>query len=209
MATPPDPSHPEPLRKSDLVANPLDQLRSWHGEACQAGFLEPGAMALATATAQGRASVRMVLLKEIDDTGLVFFTNTGSRKALELAQNPWASAVFFWDRLHRQVRIEGPVGQVPRTQTEAYFATRPRASQIGAWVSQQSQVIDSRSVLEQLTERVSQQFAAGPVPAPEHWSGYRLAVEQVEFWQGQPGRLHDRLLYRQQKGSWEIVRLAP
>jgi len=196
------------LSEGDLAPDWLGQLRAWLGDAMAAGLPEPNAMVLATADALGRPSARTVLLKGLDERGLVFYTNYGSRKAAEMAANPHASVVFPWHPLSRQVVVVGPVDRVDRAESEAYFATRPRASQLGAWASPQSRVLADRSALDEAYGEAERRFPDG-VPAPEHWGGLRLVPRTVEFWQGRQGRLHDRLRYRSAGDSWVVERLAP
>jgi pyridoxamine 5'-phosphate oxidase len=189
----------------------LPQLRAWFDAAvADPAVLEPNAVQLATAGADGRPAVRTVLAKAIDERGIVFYTNYESAKAHELADNPWAAAVFVWLAHQRQVRLAGPVTMVSRGETEAYFAARPRESQLGAWASPQSQVVASRPALDGLAAAAEARFAGSAVPAPPGWGGYRLAPESVEFWQGRTGRLHDRIRYRRDDaGMWTRERLAP
>jgi pyridoxamine 5'-phosphate oxidase len=199
------------LAEEDLAPDWLGQLRAWLHEAVSAGLPEPNAMVLATADAQGRPSARTVLLKGLDERGLLFFTNYHSRKAAEAAANPHASAVFPWHPISRQVVVRGDVERVDRAESEAYFATRPRASQLGAWASPQSRVVADRSVLDEAYARVDRRFPDS-VPAPEHWGGLRLVPSTVEFWQGRERRLHDRLRYRRADPpalGWVVERLAP
>jgi pyridoxamine 5'-phosphate oxidase len=196
------------LEPADLADDPLVQLELWLADAVAAGALEPYAMTVATADAKGRPSARTVLLRGVD-TGLVFFTNRCSRKGQELAANPHAAAVLVWPLLERQVTARGPVEATGDTASDAYFAGRPRGSQLAAWVSQQSEVITGRAELEQQQSAVEARFASGEVPRPPHWGGYRLVPGEVEFWQGRPHRLHDRLRYRRSQGAWAIERLAP
>jgi len=196
------------LLESSLAASPLQQFSNWFDEAVKAGAVEPNAMTLATADAQGRPSARIVLLKGIDERGLVFFTNYQSRKGGELAAQPYASLLFFWPVLERQVRLEGRVEKVSPQESDRYYESRPLGSRIGAWVSPQSQPI-SREELEARTTQLTESLGEQPA-RPPHWGGYRLLPERVEFWQGRPSRLHDRLVYeRDGQGHWQVSRLAP
>lgn len=196
------------LLESSLAASPLTQFSLWFDEALNANVIEPNAMTLATADAQGRPSARIVLLKGIDDKGLVFFTNYQSRKGCDLAVQPHASLVFFWPQLERQVRIEGTVEKVSAQESDEYYESRPLGSRIGAWVSPQSQPI-SRDELEERTRQLTQSLGQQPA-RPPHWGGYRLLPDRMEFWQGRPSRLHDRLAYQlDSQGQWQISRLAP
>jgi pyridoxamine 5'-phosphate oxidase len=197
------------LNESDMLANPIEQFRVWLQQAVEAAMLEPTAMTLATADQAGKPSARTVLLKGVDEGGFVFYTNYESRKARDLAANPQAALLFFWDRLERQVRIEGKISKVPREQSESYFKSRPYGSQLGAWVSKQSEVIASRQVLEEKMRELEDKFSEGNVPLPEFWGGYVLLPETIEFWQGRPSRLHDRLRYLKVAGGWKIERLSP
>jgi pyridoxamine 5'-phosphate oxidase len=192
-----------------VSADPLDQFALWFGEAVAAGIPEPNAMTLATASAAGVPSARVVLLKDFDRRGFAFYTNTASRKGIDLAANPRAALCFFWQPLERQVRIEGPVEPVGRDEAEQYFRTRPREAQIGAWASAQSQVIESRMDLEEHVAQVGRRFGDDPIPLPEFWGGYRVVPAVYEFWQGRPSRLHDRIRYTRFDGRWRIERLAP
>lgn len=197
------------LAEKDLARDPFRQFEKWFQEAEAAKIAEPNAMTLCTATREGRPSARTVLLKGLDGRGFVFFSNYESRKGRELHENPHATLVFPWVALERQVIVEGKVTKVPREESEAYFHSRPRASQLGAWVSQQSSIISGRSVLEQSLKALEQKYAGAEVPLPPHWGGWRLAPETVEFWQGRRRRLHDRLRFRRDKDGWSVERLAP
>ena len=196
------------LLETALLPTPLEQFGKWFDEALAAKVIEPNAMTLATTTAAGHPSARIVLLKGFDERGLVFFTNYDSRKGQELAENPHASLLFFWPTLERQVRIEGTVDKVTGAESDDYFHSRPLGSRIGAWVSPQSQPI-SRGELESRTLELTESLGQHP-DRPPHWGGYRLVPTRVEFWQGRPSRLHDRLLYnRNADGQWVWTRLAP
>ena len=200
-------SRERPLDEAEVDPDPLRQFARWFEEAGEAGIRAPEAMAAATATHDGRPSVRMVLLKGFDERGFVFFTGYESRKGQELAENPRAALLFYWDPRGRQVRIEGPVERVDEAQSEAYFRSRPRGAQISASVSPQSRVVESRAVLE---ERAAELEArGGEVPRPPPWGGLRVEPETYEFWQHRANRLHDRLRYRRVDGRWIVERLAP
>lgn len=191
-------------------ADPIELFRSWFDAAREAGILLPEAAALATASPDGEPSVRMVLLKGVDERGFVFFTNYESRKARELDANPRAALCFHWAVLQRQVRVSGAVARVTAEESAAYFATRPRGSQIGAWASRQSARLGSREELERRVREAERRFAAGDVPLPPFWGGYRLAPASLEFWQGRADRLHDRLLFtREGAAAWSAARLFP
>jgi len=199
------------LAMADLDPDPIVQFNRWLAEAA-AVLEEPNAMTLATAGADGRPSARMVLLRAAAPAGFDFYSNHRSRKGLELAERPWAALVFHWPPLQRQVRVEGPVVLVPDEEADRYFAQRPRESQLGAWASPQSQAVPDRAWLEGRLADTAHRFQDAAVPRPPHWGGYRLRPEAIEFWQGRPGRLHDRLRYRQDppaSGGWRIERLAP
>ena len=198
-----------PLLEADLAADWIDQFAAWFAEAAAYGLPEPNAMIVATADRDGHPSARTVLLKGYDARGFVFFTNYTSRKGTEAHDNPYASLVFPWFPMQRQVLVAGPVERVSRAETEAYFATRPRGSQLGAWASPQSQVVADRAALEAGLAEVVARFGDGPVPAPPHWGGLRVVPDSVEFWQGRSSRLHDRLRYRLENGDWIVERLAP
>jgi pyridoxamine 5'-phosphate oxidase len=193
----------------DVSENPINQFRRWFDAALAAGVPEPNAMHVSTVTAEGRPDGRIVLLKEVSDAGFVFYTNYESRKGQELAANPFAALTFFYQSLEQQIRIEGRVEKVSPDESTAYFHSRPRGSQIGAWVSNQSHTIDDRDVLKTRQQALEAQFADQEIPRPDHWGGYRVVPDAIEFWQGRPSRLHDRIRYRLENGIWLIERLAP
>jgi len=199
------------LQEGDLEKDPFRQFDRWFEEAQAAQILEPNAMTLATATRDGRPSARVVLLKNVDARGFVFYTNFESQKGRELTENPHATLLFAWLPMERQIIISGRVAKVAQEEALAYFHSRPRASQLGAWASQQSSVIPSRDVLDDRLRALEAQYADQPIPLPPYWGGYRLAPETVEFWQGRRSRLHDRLRYRRatESGAWIIERLSP
>ena len=198
------------LKESNLDPSPFKQFDKWFQQALAAGLPEPNAMTLATATLDGKPSARIVLLKGFDEDGFVFFTNYESQKGRELLANPRAALVCYWIELERQVRISGGVSRVSAEESEEYFQSRPLGSQLGAWASQQSEVVGERKILEDKLEQLTREYQTKPVPVPPHWGGYRVAPETLEFWQGRPNRLHDRLRYTRQSGSqWLIERLSP
>lgn len=199
-----------PLRRSELAADPIEQFARWFRDAERVVSELPEGVALATADGRGQPSIRTVLLKGFDSDGFVFYTNYGSRKARDLTSNPQAALLFWWRDLARQIRIEGHVSKVTAAESDAYFATRPRGSQIAAWASEQSEELASREVLERRVEEIEADFAGREVARPMHWGGYRLDPSLIEFWQGQPSRLHDRFAYtRDGRGPWRLARLAP
>jgi pyridoxamine 5'-phosphate oxidase len=198
------------LHERDVDPSPFVQLEKWLHDAINAQHPEPTAMTLATTTAEGDPAARVVLLKGLDERGLVFFTGYESDKGRQLAQHPRACACFFWVMLERQARVTGTVSKVPREESEAYFRTRPRASQLGAWASMQSTVLSGREELESRLEQARVRFGDGEIPCPPEWGGYVLTPDRVELWQGRPSRLHDRLRYtRKSSTSWTIERLSP
>ena len=199
------------LLETNANVNPFLQFQHWFTQALNSQVIEPNAMTLATITTDGKPAARIVLLKDFDERGFVFYTNFQSRKGQELAQTPAAALVFWWGELERQVRIEGAITVVSEAEADAYFQSRPRGSQLGAWVSRQSQMIGDRSVLEDRLEQLEQEYGDRPIPRPPHWGGYRLAPTYFEFWQGRSNRLHDRLCYRHTTAAniWQIKRLSP
>jgi len=198
------------LFEADMHVNPIEQFRLSFDEAMAAGLQEPGAMTLATATAAGVPAARLVLLRGFDERGFVFHSNRVSRKGRELAENPHAALVLYWEKLERQVRIEGRVQIISDEESDAYFRTRPRGSQLSAWASSQSEVIPGRADLDREMEELTARYAGREVPRPPYWGGYRVVPHSIEFWQGRPNRMHDRLRYvRQADGSWLLERLAP
>ncbi|HUP66247.1 MAG TPA: pyridoxamine 5'-phosphate oxidase [Thermoanaerobaculia bacterium] len=198
-----------PLAETNLDPDPFLQFAGWFREAIEAEIPLAEAMTLATADSDGRPSARVVLLKGFDDDGFLFFTNYESRKSRELAENPRAALCFWWPVLQRQVRIEGDVLRLSSGESEAYFATRPRGSQLGAWASPQSEVIPGRQVLEETMVELIGRWADAPIPRPPHWGGYRLNARSIEFWQNRDDRLHDRFRYTRVDRAWRIDRLAP
>jgi pyridoxamine 5'-phosphate oxidase len=198
------------LDAADVDPNPVRQFDTWFAQALDAQLPEPNAMTLATVDALGRPSARIVLIKGVDERGFVFFTNYDSRKGREMAANPAASLLFHWVELERQVRIEGRIEKTSAEESDTYYTSRPLGSRIGAWASDQSQPIASRDVLEAREREMSAKFGENP-PRPPHWGGYRLVPDVIEFWQGRPSRLHDRIVYSRARadGPWSIARLAP
>jgi pyridoxamine 5'-phosphate oxidase len=197
------------LAEADLLADPVAQFRVWFDQALAAGLAEPNAMTLATCTPDGVPSARIVLLKGLDERGFAFFTSYDGRKAQELAANPRAALVFYWAELERQVRVEGVVERTSAAESDDYFESRPRGSQLGAWSSEQSRIVEGRAVLEARMAALEAKYDGGPVPRPPFWGGFRVRPEVVEFWQGRSSRLHDRLRYRREGGTWVIERLCP
>lgn len=198
------------LEREDLDADAIAQFGHWFGEACDSGWMDPNAMVLSTVDADNRPASRTVLLKYFDERGFVFFTNLESRKADHIGDNANVALLFFWRELGRQVSIRGLAEKIPTSETLRYFATRPRGSQIGAWVSAQSSIISARSLLEAKFEELKQKFRDKQIPLPSFWGGYRVVPLDIEFWQGRENRLHDRFLYtRQADDRWRIDRLAP
>ena len=191
----------------DLTEEPLDLFRRWLDDASV--LHESNAMVVASVSGDGRPSARMVLLKGLDERGFVFFTNYSSRKGSELDARPDVALLFPWHDLQRQVRVEGKASRVPKEESQAYFSSRPRGSQIGAWASPQSRVVTSREALDSAYDAVEARFTQGDVPLPPYWGGYRVEPRTIEFWQGRKGRMHDRLVYHRDDGSWIVERLAP
>ena len=200
----------ERLDEATAAADPLSMFEEWFVEAAESGLVEPNAMTLATATPEGKPSARVVLLKDFDARGFSFFTNYASRKGQEIAANPFAALTFWWGPLERQIRIEGRVEKLDAAASDAYYASRPQGSRLGAWVSHQSAVIPDRTVLEQRLAELTAQYGDEAPPRPPFWGGYRVIPAVYEFWQGGLHRLHDRLRYtRRDDGTWELVRLSP
>ncbi len=197
------------LVESDLLPDPIAMFRRWYDDAHAAGLHEPNAMVVATVSGDFAPAARLVLLKGVSEEGFVFYTNTGSRKGTELAGNPRIALLFPWHPLERQVRVDGTATLLPRADVDAYFAVRPRGSQLGAWASHQSSVVSDREELLAAYDDAERRYAEGEVPTPTEWGGYLVHPESVEFWQGRPGRMHDRLVYRREADGWRTERLAP
>jgi pyridoxamine 5'-phosphate oxidase len=198
------------LNEAEVDPNPFIQFKRWFDQALLSQLAEPNAMTLATATTEGKPSARIVLLKDFDEQGFVFYTNYNSQKGQQLTENPQASLVFWWVELERQVRISGRVEKVSSNQSDEYYKSRPKSSRLGAWASNQSEVIPSREVLEQRMHDLEVKYQNQDVPRPPHWGGFRVVPSEIEFWQGRQSRLHDRLLYTYLgDGSWKIQRLSP
>lgn len=196
------------LLESAILADPLAQLQRWLQEAHDAGVLEPHAMCISTVF-EGRPSSRMVLLRGLDARGLVFYTSYFSRKGREISANPHAAALFYWAQLERQVRIEGSVDQLSEDESDAYFAGRPRGHQLGAWASEQSEPVEAREILDQRMQDYAERFEGEEVPRPHSWGGYVIRPERIEFWQGRPNRMHDRLEFVRGPAAWTMRRLQP
>jgi len=197
------------LDETDVNANPILQFEKWFEEAVGAQVIDPNAMTVCTATIEGKPSARIVLLRSINENGFIFYTNYTSRKGSEIEMNPNCAMVFFWPELERQIRIEGVLQKQTAEESNIYFNSRPHESKIGAWVSEQSKVISSREVLNKEYEKISEKYPNENVPRPPHWGGYLLKPISIEFWQGRPNRLHDRILYSLKNNSWKIERLSP
>ena len=197
------------LHRADLDPDPFKQFARWFGDAAAADIRDVNAMALATVSPDGMPSIRIVLLKGISDRGFVFFTNYESEKGRQIAENPRVGLNLFWVQLARQIRITGRAEKTTAAESEEYFHSRPHGSQLGAWASSQSEVIENREVLERQLAEVTRKFQGGPIPLPPNWGGYRVVPETIEFWQGRTNRLHDRFRYRREGGDWLIERLSP
>lgn len=204
-----DPTAERRLRREDLDDDPLRQFDAWYAEVVAADIPQPNAMTLATASADGRPSARVVLLKGVDDGGFVFYGNRESRKGRDLEANPYAALVLYWPELGRQVRVSGRVRRLAPEHADAYFASRPRMSRIGAWASAQGRPLPDRDTLDERVREIERRFGDGEVPRPDYWIGYALEPETIEFWQNQANRLHDRFVYERSDGGWTITRLFP
>lgn len=197
------------LHESEMLADPLEQFKVWMDDAINSHLSEPNAMAVATSTPDGKPSIRVVLLKEVNERGFVFYTNYRSRKGREIEKNPQASIVFDWHPIERQVRIEGKVLKVSAEESDRYFDSRPEGSKIGAWVSPQSEIVENREALDKMQEETERRFEGKTIVRPPHWGGYIVIPEVVEFWQGRPSRLHDRVAYCKTEDGWQMKRMAP
>ncbi len=197
------------LDKVDVNKNPIFQFETWFKEAVESNVNEPNAMTVCTSTKEGKPSARIVLLRNFNENGFVFYTNYTSRKGVEVLENPNCALLFFWPELERQVRIEGVLQLQSETESDSYFNNRPRGSKLGAWVSEQSKIIQSRKVLDEKYSELSAKYPDDNIPRPSYWGGYILKPSSIEFWQGRPSRLHDRILFSLVNNAWEIERLAP
>ena len=197
------------LDPAEVAPDPIEQFRTWFAAARAADIFEPEAMTVSTVADDGRPASRYVLLRGLDHRGFAFYTNYESAKGRQLAARPYAALTFGWLAIHRTVRIEGPAERLPAAESDAYFASRPRGAQLGAWASPQSTVIADRDQLDRALAAAEQRYAGGPVPRPEHWGGFLVCPERVEFWEGRPNRLHDRVRYERDGDAWRIERLAP
>jgi pyridoxamine 5'-phosphate oxidase len=197
------------LDPAEVASDPIEQFRAWFTAARETGIYEPEAMTLSTVDADGHPASRFVLLRGLDHRGFCFFTNYESAKGRQLAAHPYAALTFGWLTIHRSVRVEGPVERLPEAESDAYFASRPRGAQLGAWASPQSTAIEGREQLDRALAAAEERFAGGDVPRPEHWGGFLVRPARVEFWEGRPNRLHDRVRYTRDGDGWRIERLAP
>jgi pyridoxamine 5'-phosphate oxidase len=200
---------PDILHEDNILKNPFEQFKIWFEDAGKSGIEEYNAVTLATATKNGHPSARIVLLKGVEENEFIFYTNYNSKKGKNLQENPYASLVFFWQPLHRQIRIEGKVKKISSARSDRYFHSRPRGSQLGAVISPQSDVIENREFLDQQLTRLNDEFSDAIIPRPKHWGGYALDPSLIEFWQGRRNRLHDRIVYLHVGKNWKIERLAP